>query len=157
MLGLAGHWQSMGDTNPSAATSMDMTTLTADFSFVGDGWNAYAAGIWRNMDMTAATSADDFGVVVQGGVFVSDQDELFARYDGFFPDDFAGATDFNTITVGWNRYFIPESHAAKFTLDLTYHFDAVTSSGIATSDGHNLLADVNDGQIGLIAQVQILF
>lgn len=157
MLGLAGHWQSMGDTNPSAATSTDMTTLTADLSFVGNGWNAYAAGIWRNMDVSAATSSDDFGLVVQGGVFVSDQDELFARYDGFYPDDDAGATDFNTITVGWNRYFIPESHAAKFTLDLTYHFDAVTGSGIATSDGHNLLADVNDGQIGIIAQMQILF
>jgi len=157
MLGLAGHWQSMGDTNPSLPNSMDMTTITGDFSFVADGWNLYAAGIWRNMDVTAATSADDFGVVVQGGVFISDADEIFARYSGFFPDDFDGAADFNSLTVGWNRYISPESHAAKLTVDLTYHFDAVTGSGIATSDGHNLLTDTNDGQLGLIAQVQLLF
>jgi len=131
--------------------------VTADFSFVGDGWNAYAAGIWRNMDVSAVTSTDDFGVILQGGVFITDVDEIFGRYDGFFPDDFAGATDFNSVTFGWNHYFSPESHAAKLTVDCTYHFDAVTGSGIKTSDGHNLLADTNDGQIGIIAQVQLVF
>jgi len=157
MVGVAGHWQTRGDTNPSLASSVDMSTVTADFSFVGDGWNAYAAGIWRNMDVSAVTSTDDFGVIVQGGVFITDIDELFGRYDGFFPDDYAGATDFNSVTFGWNHYFSPESHAAKLTVDCTYHFDAVTGSGIKTSDGHNLLADANDGQIGIIAQVQLLF
>ena len=52
---------------------------------------------------------------------------------------------------------IPESHAAKFTVDLGYHFDATTTSIVKTSDGHNLLSDSEDGQIGLIAQMQLLF
>ncbi len=157
MVGVAGHWQTRGDTNPSLASAVDQTTVTADFSFVGDGWNVYAAGIWRNMDVSAVTSADDFGVVVQGGVFITDDDELFARYDGFFPDDYAGATDFNTVTFGWNHYFLPESHAAKLTVDASYHFNVVDGSGIRVSDGHNLLADTNDGQFGIIAQFQLLF
>lgn len=156
MIGVAGHWQTMGDTNPSLPASMDMTTVTADLSLVGSGWNGYVAGVWRSMDIGAVT-ADDLGVVAQGGVFVADDDELFARYQGFFPDDFAGATDLHGVTVGWNHYFSPESHAAKFTLDVTYWFDPITSSTIATSDGHNLMADANDGQLALTAQVQLLF
>jgi phosphate-selective porin O/P len=157
MIGVAGHWQTRGDTNPSLVNTVDQTTVTADFSFVGSGWNVYAAGIWRNRDVSAVTSADDFGVIVQGGVFITDDDEIFGRYDGFFPDDYAGATDFNSVTFGWNHYFSPESHAAKFTVDCTYHLDVVTGSGIKTSDGHNLLADTNDGQFGIIAQMQLVF
>jgi phosphate-selective porin len=36
MLGLAAHWQTTGDTNPSAAASADLAELTADLSFVGN-------------------------------------------------------------------------------------------------------------------------
>jgi len=157
MIGVAGHWQTMGDTNPSLATSVDMTTVTADLSLVGSGWNGYVAGIWRSMDVSAVSEADDFGILAQGGLFVAESDELFGRYQGFFPDDFAGATDLHGVTIGWNHYFSPESHAAKFTLDVTYWFDPITSSTIATSDGHNLMPDVNDGQLALTAQVQLLF
>ena len=61
------------------------------------------------------------------------------------------------MTVGWNHYMVPESHAAKFTLDLRYYLDATTTSIVSTSDGHNLLADSEDGQFGLTAQMQFLF
>jgi Phosphate-selective porin O and P len=158
MLGAALAYQSAGDTNPATALTIEMTTGTIDFSYVGDGWNGYAAGVWRKMD-TGAVSIDDFGIVVQGGVFVADQDELFARWDAIFPDSANGATseDFNSVTVGWNHYIIPESHAAKFTLDLAYYLDSTTGSIVKTSDGHNLLADSTDGQIGITAQLQLLF
>jgi len=158
MLGAALAYQSAGDTNPATALTTEMTTGTIDFSYVGDGWNGYAAGVWRKMD-TGAVSIDDFGIVVQGGVFVTDQDELFARWDAIFPDSANGATseDFNSVTVGWNHYIIPESHAAKFTLDLAYYLDSTTDSIVKTSDGHNLLADSTDGQIGITAQLQLLF
>jgi Phosphate-selective porin O and P len=158
MLGAALAYQSAGDTNPATALTTEMTTGTIDFSYVGDGWNGYAAGVWRKMD-TGAVSIDDFGIVVQGGVFVADQDELFARWDAIFPDSANGATsqDFNSVTVGWNHYIFPESHAAKFTLDLAYYLDSTTDSIVKTSDGHNLLADSTDGQIGITAQLQLLF
>lgn len=161
MLGAAIAFQSMGDTNPSnPAGSSDMTTATVDFSWVADGWNAYVAGIWQSASPAVGADTDVYGIVAQGGFFVTDQDELFARWDVFMPDDSNAPADddFNTITVGWNHYFTPESHAAKFTLDLQYFLDATTmSTGVATSDGHNLLPDSEDGQIGLTAQMQFLF
>ncbi|MGV6815147.1 MAG: porin [Phycisphaerales bacterium] len=161
MLGAAIAYQSMGDTNPSTATTTEMTTGTVDFSYVGDGWNAYAAGIWRNTDAGAATDGDDFGVIVQGGVFVADQDELFARWDAVYPDNANAPADedFNALTFGWNHYIVPESHAAKFTLDINYYLDATSTSIVSTSSsgGHNLQASSEDGQVGITAQMQLLF
>ncbi|MCA9302884.1 MAG: hypothetical protein KC996_02045 [Phycisphaerales bacterium] len=159
MIGIAAHHQSMGDTNPSAASSTEMTTLTGDFSWVDDGWNFFVAGVWRSMDAGAAT-IDDTGLVVQGGFFASDSDEIFARYSAVFAgsDNGPGSDqDYSDLTVGWNHYIVPESHAAKFTLQGTYSFDATTTGIVSTSDGHNLLPDSEDGQFGIIAQLQFLF
>ncbi len=160
MLGAAIAHQSMGDTNPSVpAGSAEMTTGTIDYSHVADGWNFFVAGIWQNMDPATGSDTDDFGFVAQGGFFVTDQDELFARWDSIYPDDNNAPADedFNSITVGWNHYFVPESHAAKFTLDVAWYLDETTTSIVNTSDGHNLLADSEDGQLALTAQMQFLF
>jgi hypothetical protein len=159
MIGLAAHHQSMGDTNPSTTLTTDMTTLTGDFSWVADGWNAFVAGVWRSMD-NGTTTIDDTGLVVQGGLFVSDSDEIFARYSAVFADSANGPgsdEDYSDLTVGWNHYLVPESHAAKLTIAGTYSFDATTTSVVSTSDGHNLLPDSEDGQFGIIAQLQFLF
>lgn len=150
----------MGDTNPSnPAGSAEMTTGTIDYSHVADGWNFFVAGIWQNMDPATGSDTDDFGFVAEGGFFVTDQDELFARWDSIYPDDNNAPADedFNSITVGWNHYFVPESHAAKFTLDVAWYLDETTTSIVNTSDGHNLLADSEDGQLALTAQMQFLF
>jgi hypothetical protein len=161
MMGAAVGYQSIGDTNPSnPAGSSEATTVTVDYSWVADGWNAYVAGIWANGSPATGADIDVYGIVAQGGFFVTDQDELFARWDVFMTDDAAAPADedFHTITVGWNHYLVPESHAAKFTLDMNYYLDATTlSTGVVTSDGHNLLADSEDGQIALTAQFQFLF
>jgi hypothetical protein len=161
MLGAGIAYQTMGDTNPSLAMEVDMTTATIDYSFVGDGWNFFVAGIWQNVD-NGTTDNDDLGVVVQGGIFVTDQDELFARWDGVFPDSNRAPMDedFNALGFGWNHYFVAESHAAKFTLQLDYYLDETSNNAIVStsnSGGHNLLPSTEDGQFGLTAQMQFLF
>jgi hypothetical protein len=162
MLGAGIAFQSMGDTNPALAMETDMTTATIDYSFVGDGWNFYAAGIWQNVD-TGTTDNDDMGVVVQAGMFVSDQDELFARWDGIFPDSNRAPADeeFNALAFGWNHFFTPESHAAKLTIQVDYYLDPSDSGSTivstSSSGGHNLLSSTEDGQFGITAQMQFLF
>jgi hypothetical protein len=162
MLGAGIAFQSMGDTNPAAAMETDMTTATVDYSFVSDGWNFYVAGIWQNND-NGTTDTDDLGVVVQGGMFVSDQDELFARWDAIFPDSNRAPADedFNALAFGWNHFFVAESHAAKLTIQFDYYLDASDSGSTivstSSSGGHNLLSDTEDGQFGLTAQMQFLF
>lgn len=158
MLGVAGHFESQGETNPADPVESDFSSLTADFSWVGDGWNAFGVVVYRNTD-DGTTTFDDLGAVLQGGVFVSDATELFARYSGVFADSSRGATggDYSDVSVGLNHYLIPESHAAKFSLSVTYSLDATTESIVRTSNGHNLFNDSEDGQIGVTAQLQVLF
>jgi len=159
MIGLAGHWQSGGDTG--GTVDADLLEYTADLSLEGNGWNAFAAFIGRSTDSEASGDFDDFGVVVQGGVFLTNKTELFARYDIVMPDDGRDSDDddFSTITAGINHYFVEQSHAAKLTVDVLYFLDAQadSSSVVSRSTGVGLLPDAEDGQIAARVQFQLLF
>ncbi len=161
LVGLGAHWQSKGNTNPATSPDTDMLLVTAGLSWVADGWNAHAESVWRNTDAGPGADFDDYGFLLQGGLFVADQAELFARYDFVSPDSDRGpgVDDFATLTAGFNYYIIPESHAVKLTLAVLYYFDAVDNTGgvVTPSDGLNLLADTEDGQFGITTQLQLLF
>lgn len=165
LLGLAGHWQSSGNTGFTAPAG-DIWIATADISVEGGGWNAFAAGVWRRVDLDAGGTADDFGAIVQGGVFVSESTEVFARWDAVFPDSMpssvgrtGGADSFTTITCGLTRYLVPESHAAKLTVDVMWFVDSTadSSSLISQSESIGLLESSDPGEVSLRVQMQLLF
>ncbi len=162
-LGVAAHWQGGGDTNPSNTMATDRRVLqfTADVQLEGDGWNAFAAGTYRITDLRGMDTLDDFGFLVQGGLFVSEQAELFARYDAVIPDSDRGANDdmFNTLTAGVNYYVSPKSHVAKITADVMYYVDAQadSSSIVPAMASMPLLASPDDGQFSVRLQFQLVF
>jgi len=167
LVGVAGHWQHSGDTGNTdtfantAVTGMDMFSYTADASYEGGGWNVYGAFIGRTIDPDNSQSFDDFGAVVQGGAFITDRDELFARWDAVFPDSGrgAGSDDFNTLTFGTNHYFVPGSHAAKFTADVQWFLDnqSNSSSLIGSEEGVGLAPTNQNDEVAFRLQMQILF
>lgn len=154
MLGAAVHYQTGGETGGTVDT--DIAEATIDCSLEGNGWNAFVEGVWRNTDPAAGDSRDDFGFVAQGGVFVTNQLELFARYDVVIPDV---GDNFNTATAGLNYYISPRSHAVKFTGDIVYYFDDTASAGLvgATNTGVNLLPEGDDGEVALRLQMLFIF
>ncbi len=161
MVGAAIHHQSMGNTNPATTPTTEMNTGTVDASLLGDGWNLYAAGVWRTTD-SGPTSLTDAGFILQGGVFASDQNEFFARWDMISPSDstpivvgVSGPSDFNVLTIGWNHYLVPESHAAKFTIEVQKYFDPTTESIVAIKG--NIQPDSTSDQFAVTAQFQLLF
>lgn len=163
LIGLGGHWQQEGATGApsSAAGTVNLYQYTLDVGFEGDGWNALAVYTGRVID-PAGDSLYDSGALIQAGVFVSEKAELFARYAHIFPDNdrSGGNDDFAAITGGLNWYFIPKSHAVKFTGEVNWYPDTQSKSASivkAPDTGIGLLAD-NDGQqftVGL--QMQLLF
>lgn len=157
MIGGAGHWQSGGDTNGTPDT--DVFTVTADGSLEGDGWTAFAQFVYRMAEPAAGSDTDDMGLLVQGGYFVTDTCEVFARWDSVFPDDNGpGAPeDFNTITAGVNCYVIPHSHAAKITVDFQYFVDEQAASIVPVNTLTGLLASGEDGQWVVRCQAQVKF
>ncbi len=129
-LGAGVYWASYGNTNPAATTSeTDTLWYTVDGAYEGDGWSAWAAFYGTDIDPNAGTSYQNYGVEVGGAMFFSDQWEGFARWNGLFLDNTAGAgqtsnkDNFNFLSVGANYYFVPESQAAKLTLEFGYSFD----------------------------------
>jgi phosphate-selective porin len=156
MLGGAIHWQD--DAEEVDNPIDDFFAYTLDVSWQSDGWNLFGAltGASVSGDGPAGDS-DPFGFVVQGGVFMSEDWELFARYD--FTDGDA-LNDYSEITFGVNYYM--HKQAAKFTFDVVWALDETidnaggpTSAVISTGTG--LLASQESDQFVLRAQFQLVF
>lgn len=163
LLGLGAHWQ-QGDaanTIPGSDGFTNLFTYTADIGIEHDGWNLLAVFTGQTIESNAP-SFTDLGFMIQGGRFIHDQAELFARYAHIFPDsDRTGGNDpFSAITAGLNWYFIPHSHIIKLTAAITYFPDNQADSAsllAAPNTGSGLLPDDHHGQFALAFQLQFMF
>ena len=158
MLGAAIDFETFGETG-GGATEKDVLGATVDASMEGNGWNAFVAALYRNTSPDASDEVTDWGILAQFGIFVTEQAELFARYDIVMPDDSDGPDDFSTFTVGANYYVSPQSHAVKVTGDVVYYPDAEADSALipAPARNANLLTDTEGDQWGLRLQLQVVF
>ncbi len=154
MAGGAIHYQSAEDDPGAGIPDVDLLGLTADISLEFGGWNAFAAVMYFDYDPPTSSSFNPWGLLLQGGVMVAADWELYARYE-YADYDVGGAlSDLGLITVGVNRYF--GGHNAKWTLDIMYGFDEVellapSITGLRT-DGPG-----EDGQFVIRNQLQIVF
>ena len=177
-------WMLGGDTNPGGyvppllvpqLVREEVFAWTVDAQWEGDGWNVFAAVMGNYIDWQFVAGQQlyisNYGVVVQGGMFVDDKSELFARLDGIWYDGALSAgfgvpqgEPSTILTVGWNYYVIPESHAAKFTADVGW----ASTNNFGLSAGFGSSATLPDPSVtGFIgstgaeyvfrAQFQILF
>lgn len=190
-IGGAFHWETYGDTGPAAgpyggspaavasATGGDLIVYTIDTNVEGNGWNVGGAfmGSWSEPDGAGATDSSDFGLNVQAGYFVTDQVELFGRWDAIFLDSnrFAAANtndeDMHFLTFGVNYYVIPESHAVKASLELLWALNDTSALFGAQGAGNGLATILpgggfdpasyqgqNDGdEVAIRGQVSVLF
>jgi len=156
MIGVAGNYQDGGDTVPTA--KVRMYDLTVDAQVEGNGWNAFGAFMWNNTEPTSGSDITTYGLVLQGGIFVAPQWELIGGYDLLVPDsDLVTDDNFSTIRVGFNYYVIPDSHAVKATVDLSYFIDDPSKSIPSPSTLTGLLPSSQDTQWNLRGQLQLLF
>jgi hypothetical protein len=163
--------------SPEATDSM--WQVLADASFKFDGSSLFFGGFYRHVALAGEVATrdggtsdgmDQFGFIAQGGVFVSDRVELFARYEwgDTDTDKFRTALtgihyeNASMLTVGLN-WFVSGDHSLKWSTDFGYAFDPV---GDFTVAGADWLLDVaattgdgtaNDGQWVLRSQFQWLF
>lgn len=154
LLGGGVHWQTGGETGIGPTEDLDIFALTADAGAEGDGWSVFAAGHYQQTD-DAGTEFDDFGLLVQGGVFIADNTELFARYDHVFPD---GSRDndgeFRTITAGVTQYLTPASHTVKVTVEFMYMPDAQSESIVRVRPNLGVIAS-DEEQSAIRVQIQL--
>jgi phosphate-selective porin len=144
MAGAAIHYQDGGETG--GTTDASNFTYTIDAAAKGDGWSAFIAFMGRTIE-TTGSDFNDMGWMIQGGYFVTDQTEIFARFSHIMPDDDrASGEDFKELTLGASHYVFPESSALKLTADVTIGLDdqAGASSVVGTSSGNGLLSSAEE-------------
>jgi len=161
LAGAAVHYQQGGDTNgmTTFGTTLDMEVFsyTADLSFENNGWSGFVAFHGRTIDMPTM-SFDDYGLVAQTGYRIFSNGEIFAGYEGVFADSNRGLAedDMSFVKAGYTHYIA--GHAAKFTTDLFYSLeDSTGMNSLANFGNQGLLGGVGDGELGLRAQLQLVF
>ena len=158
MLGLAAAVQRANQNIPAnGAVSLGITTdLTVDVS----GASFFVSGTWANVAAGGAGGTNNpWGVTIQGGYFVMEDVEAFARYE-YMDYDLQNQINpktarFSGFTLGSNWFLTP---AVKLTADWTYNFDSLAAGGFQ-SNGIGLRRDRSGevGQWALRGQLQLLF
>ena len=171
---------SYGSSNPSTSET-DSLFFTIDGAYEADGWAVRAAFYYTDIEDSSTTDHSNMGFELGGSFFFSDQWEGFARWDILMLDDDAGAGQtsgedtFNFLAIGANYYFVPESHAAKFTVELGISLDetaditsgtgdtgagvfgSAAGTGALGSSGYFLENAGEDGQIMISGTMQWMF
>ena len=126
---------------------------TADISFEGNGWSAFAASNILHRSAQAVDDVNRFGVSGHVAAYVSDDVELFTQYSWMTGE--ADEGELSVLVAGFNKYIA--GHALKFTADVGYSFNPITDA--YASGSRALLEDApgQDGQVFLRAQLQLVF
>ena len=157
LVGGAVHWQDGEYGTP--ADEIEVLQWTVDASAEFGGANLFTYFVGRHLDSSTLDN-DQYGFVVQGGVFLDEHWELFGRYE--WADDDMSTEELSLVTAGVNRYF--SGHQLKWQTDVGYGFNEVNSTFGAGFLGNG--GDIagwrqdpsnEDGQIVLRTQLQLLF
>ncbi|MEC9372203.1 MAG: porin [Planctomycetota bacterium] len=167
VLGAAVHFEQGPDTGDDAP-AQDLFAWTADATIKGDGWNLFLAATGYHTEDEAGVAGadfDEYGALAQGGVYLTDDTELFARYTILIPDRGRDANEvFNAIAAGANYYI--HGHAARFTIQAEWFPDPTTDTVIgnfAGAGGRNPTGSLfgvfpsDESQFTLSAQFQLMF
>lgn len=153
LLGGAVHWES-DEYGTVAGPESETFRWTIDGSLEFGGANLYAAVFGNHVSTDGAEDVDQYGFVVHGGVFLNEDWEIFGRYE-YGDEDATGVDDLNIISVGLNKYF--SGHQIKWTTDLGYALDEVTSTFSSAGAGWQADTSGQDGQTVFRTQLQLLF
>jgi len=167
VLAAAAHWQqgNYGTSGTTLTTGDEAEILrwTADATLELGGANIFVAFLGNHL--SEASGVDDlnqYGLIVQGGYFVTEKLELKARWE-WGDLDIPGVEDLNVATVGFSYLF--HGHQLKWTSDIGYAFNELNQVSIGgndfgwqdTSHGWNPDAAGSDGQVVMRNQIQLLF
>ncbi len=140
MIGGAAHLQ-------SGSGIIDLLVLTLDVSAQFDGANIFGSVVASRAD----SNLTPMGFVIQGGYYVTEDWEVFGRYE--WGDTELEPTNIQIVTVGATNYFA--GYNVKWTTDIGYGLDAVPF-GVPITNWRNDSSG-NNGQVVIRSQLQLAF
>jgi hypothetical protein len=163
------HYQNGGDTGVGPTIDVDVVLANIDVVFKSaSGFNISGHGYYAYVDPAGGDDATHWGLAVRGGIFVSDNIELYAGYEGLYlDDDVVGSEDtFHWVRVGANFFPFQDSTAVKISAEAIISFgddDSVLFSGFSPLGGYgsgftrsNLLGGGDKREVGIGVQLNIL-
>lgn len=153
MLGVGALYENT-EIDDSIDEDEDIYRWTVDASLELGGCNVFAAIIGNHpMEDDDLERLDQFGALIQGGVFITSRTELFGQYQWGDRDD--ELQDLSIVTVGLNHFF--EGHDLKLTFDVGYGLNPVAGAWASGGAGWRTDAPQQDGQLVARTQLQLLF
>ena len=143
-----------GEFGTITASETENLGLTADATYLANGWSLAGAVAWRSLDPQVGDSLDQIGLMIRGGYFLTEEWELYGQYE-WADADIDGVEDLSVITVGVTRYW--DKHNLKWQADIGWGLNEVAS--VFAQDGAGWRADPTDedGQLVFRTQLQLLF
>jgi hypothetical protein len=163
VLGAALNWskQEFGTGGPPGTfnnSEVDNLGFTADATFKFGGSSLAGALMYRKLETDTGSPADtdlnQWGILVRGGYFITDDWELYGQYE-WGDVDISGSEDLSTFTIGATKYWA--KHGLKWQSDFGYGLNEVTAFWAQDSAGWRVDAPGEDGQIVIRSQIQLLF
>lgn len=151
LLGAGAHYE-RGEFGASLPDRSDDFRWTFDASVEFSGAHLFAAVGGRHVDPDAGDDLDVVIAMIEGGLFVTDHIEGFARFewgDDDSPDDLL------VLTIGATKFW--KKHDLKWTTDFEYAFDAVSGTFASSGAGWREDPTDSDGQIVVRSQLQLAF
>lgn len=128
--------------------------LSADATYLANGWSLAGAVMWRTLDPQTGESLDQLGFMVRGGYFLTEDWEIYGQYE-WANADIDGVEDLSLITVGVTKYW--DKHNLKWQADIGYGLNEVASVFAQDSAGYRADPSGEDGQFVFRTQIQLLF
>jgi hypothetical protein len=156
MVGVASNYQKGEYGTTATDPEVGNFGLTVDATAKFNGWSLSGAFAYRNLDPNGpGAAADQYGFYAQGGVFLSDSIELYARYEWADADMASTPNNLSVATLGVTKFW--DKHNLKWQTDIGYGFDPVDSAFAQSSAGWLPDSPNEDGQIVIRSQLQLLF
>jgi len=159
LFALAGIVQGRGDADfPDTAPKFG-TTITADVSLNGDGYQTLAAFTWQHVDPDSSNASyNNYGVYLQGGYFLTSILQAYGYYDGVYPGDQPGDLDpYHVLGAGFNFIPFEWTNLYKLSLEVGYLFGDMSKTIVSPSSNLGYLESAGSGQFILRAQLQFGF
>ncbi len=159
LFGIAGIVQGRGNSDYPDTAPKFGTTLTADLSLNGDGYQTMAAFTWQHVDPDSSTiSYNNYGFHLQGGYFVTRILQLYGYYDGVYPGDQPGDLDpYHVAGAGLSLIPFDWTNLYKASLEAGYLFGDMSKTIVSPSSSLGYLESSGSGQFMLRAQLQFGF
>ncbi len=152
LLGFSALYES-DDPSGTGSDAFDLCQWSADLSVEGRGVNTFLALVGNHTDPNAGRSADQLGVVIQGGWRAWENTELLARYVWGDADHLG--PDLSVVSVGLNHYL--QGQDLKLTFDVGYALSEVGDFWSSSGAGYLTDAPGETGQVVVRSQLQIVF